>query len=295
MEITIDQARALVALAQYRTYQKAAGSLGKGHSAIVYAIQGLETALGAPVIDRRRYRSKLTPLGERVLSECYRLIDSANQISRLSQHLQEGWEPLLKVVYDGVLSSEILLGAVQKILRQKLPTRIEVYTDFLNGVQEEFEAIEANMMISIVPPQNLELEQYPLPPIPAMLVAARGHPLLRQAGVLTQDQLQEEVLLSVRGSDPRLGLSTQDWESQSHFYLNDFYAKKTAILMGIGYGWLPLYLIEKELKSGQIQLINTEIVNHHDFHPVLYTRKSEILGRAAKKMIQLLCDNPSRS
>jgi DNA-binding transcriptional LysR family regulator len=69
---------------------------------------------------------------------------------------------------------------------------------------------------------------------------------------VTREHLAEHVLLTVRGSDPRLQLATAELDTQSTVHLPDFHSKKAAIVAGIGFGWLPDWLIEKELARKEL-------------------------------------------
>ena len=79
MEITIDQAKALDAVARRGTLQKAAQELRKGHSAVMYLLKGLESQLNLQLFDRKGYRNQLSPEGEIVLKHCRRR-DGVNSI-----------------------------------------------------------------------------------------------------------------------------------------------------------------------------------------------------------------------
>jgi len=103
-----------------------------------------------------------------------------------------------------------------------------------------FERTAADLMIAVLPPRSPGLRSVALPPVPASLVVRADHPLAR--GQHDERSLDAHLLLTVRGSDPRLQLSTAGIEAHSTVHLNDFASKREAILAGIGYGWLPEHL-----------------------------------------------------
>jgi DNA-binding transcriptional LysR family regulator len=74
VNITLDQAEALDAVARLGTYQKAAEELHKGHSAIMYLLRNLEEQVGLKLLDRSGYRSKMTVEGQIVLQYCRELL-----------------------------------------------------------------------------------------------------------------------------------------------------------------------------------------------------------------------------
>ena len=284
--VTIEQARALDALARRGTFVAAAAELRRGHTSILYAVKTLEDALGFAVLDRTGYRTRLTPHGRRVLEGCRALLAAEAELGATIHELRAGWEPSLCVVFDGVVPIEALLGAVGELVAERAPTRIDVRAEFLTGVEDAFERMAADLMIAVLPPRTAGLTAIELPALRATLVAHRDHPLVR--GRQDLRAMRQHLLLTVRGSDPRLELSTAAFEAHSTVHLNDFASKRAAILAGIGYGWLPDPLIAGDLAAGQLRRIAWTRTSHHVFHPRLY--HAGHLGPAARRLVATLVD-----
>ncbi len=294
MHVTLEQARALDALARHGTFQAAAKALHKVHTAVLYAIRGLEAQCGLELLDRRGYRTRLTPAGERVLAHCRRLLEVERELADACAEMQSGWEPSLRVVFDGVFPATPILEVLRALRVDNAPTRLQVTADFLDGVEERFIAEDAHVMISVLPVKQSGLEVVKLPQLAARLVAHRSHPLARHRGPLSPELVASEVLLTVRGGDPRLEMSTAPLEQHSTVKLSDFHAKKAAILAGLGFGWLPDWLAGPELKSGELVQLKVRGGNVHAFEPRLY-HHSKTPGRAAQRLIESLTTRPRRS
>jgi DNA-binding transcriptional LysR family regulator len=279
MNVTLEQARALDALARHGTLAKAAISLDKRHSALVYSLKQLELQTDLVLFDRTGYRIRFTSAGERVLGECRKLLDAADNLERTCRTIKTGWEPRVRIVFDGIHPVGAILSAIKAM--SDVPTRIEVWADFLDGVERAFREREADLMISVLPP-DAPLERVRLRPLVAHLVAHRDHPLARKRRV-TEEELRAYPLLTVRGSDPRLALSTSRLEGLASMHLNDFHTKREAILAGIGYGWLPAYL-----DSPRLARVRFTRGHRHVFEPHVYWRTEHTLGRAARLVIDSL-------
>jgi DNA-binding transcriptional LysR family regulator len=209
MAITLEWARALDALDRAGTLVGAAAQLHKGHTAVLYALGQLEAQTGLALLDRRGYRLRLTGAGRRVLEHARRLLAVEAELVAACHEMRTGWEPDLRVVYDGVVPDAPLLRAVGALVAEAVPTRLRVSSAFLGGVEAEFDATLADLMVAVVPPLGrTPLVATRLPPITAHLVCARAHPLARRRGTITADELAGHVLLTVRGGDPRLELPT---------------------------------------------------------------------------------------
>lgn len=283
--ITIDQARALDALARCGTFVAAAAELRRGHTSVLYAIKTLEDQLGFPVLDRSGYRTKLSPRGRALLDGCRALLAAEAALATTAAELRAGWEPRVAVVCDGIVPIEPLLRAVGALARERVPTRIDVRAEFLAGVEDAFAREHADLMIAVLPPREAGgLTAVELGALPASLVAHARHPLAR--GRHDAEALRAHLLLTVRGSDPRLELSTSAIEAHSTVFLNDFASKRAAILAGIGYGWLPDALIGDDLAKRRLVRIKWARASRHVFHPRLYHRGT--LGPAARRLADAL-------
>ncbi|WP_164020918.1 LysR family transcriptional regulator [Pyxidicoccus trucidator] len=288
MNVTLEQARALDALARHGTFAAAAEALHKGHTAVLYALRTLEEQTELTLLDRRGYRTRLTPAGERVLEHCRKLLAAERELEAACAEIRTGWEPTLRIVFDGVFPAVPLLRVVKELRAEGASTRFHVSAEFLAGVEAAFVRDEADLMVSVLPPTIPGLRTYRLPELKTVLVAHRGHPLARRRGPLKDEELAEHLLLTVRGSDPRLQLSTVSLESRSSVLLNDFAAKKAAILEGLGFGWLPEHLATRELRRGELKALKVARGATHSLQPQLHHRATVKPGRAARRVVQAL-------
>lgn len=285
--VTLEQARVLDALARKGTLQGAAKVLGKGHSSVIYALRMLEDGLALKLLDRSGYRLRLTPAGEAVLGAARALLDAERHLHDVVHEVKSGWEPRLSIVVDGVCPTTTLFETVGELARSVSPTRIDVVTEFLGGVERMFEELEADLMIAVLPVASKLVVPTVLPEFEAHLVAHRRHPLA-QKGKLTLTDLADSLLLTVKGSDPRLSLPTVSLEAQSRVVLHDFAAKKSAILSRVGFGWMPEHLIERELSRGELVRLDLAPRATHRFAPKLYKRRGRKLGRAGQAVFSAL-------
>ena len=226
-----------------------------------------------------------------MLEECSKLISLENEIELVCQELSSGWEPTLRLIIDGILPIDPLLNSIKTFSSKKIPTKLSFHTEFHSGVEQAFHALNADLMISVIPPQKMNLQFKKLPPILATLVAHSRHPLVRTKKKWSLQDLKKHAFLTVRGSHSMLNLSTSPLDSSTSFHFNDFYSKKQAILAGIGFGWLPTYLIQKELASEKLKMIRWEGDHIHTYHPRIYFRGEEKLGKAASMILNELSES----
>lgn len=299
MSITLDQARALVAVAEEGSIARAATRLHKVHSAVIYALKGLEDALGIGVIDRSGYRAALTPMGERVLERCQRLLAEEAELLELGRLARAGHAPWLRVVFDGLLPVEPILAAVRAVTAASPLTRVALFSEFLAEVETRAEREEADVALAVVPfarPPAPGTTALALPPLASVLVAHAGHPLTERGADLAVADLEIHPFLTVRGSDQRLQMSTTALGKAAQFKLSDFHAKRVALLAGMGWGWMPEYLVADDLARGELVVLPWgPDRGRHLFRPTLRARVPEVGGRAVATFVDALLATGGRA
>lgn len=288
MSLDLDALRALEAVVKEGGFAKAAVALNKAQSAVSYQVRKLEQTLGVALLDRSAYRAALTPAGETILAEGRRLLARSRHLEDLAHQFATGWEPRMSLVIDGILPLEPIMTALKRIADDQVPTRIQVKVEFLRGVQYRFDKEEADLMLvkDYVPNPNLCATA--LPEVECVLCAAPGHPLAKGKVHLTD--LQRHVELSVQDSSDH-GDDRHMFGGERVFYLSGFVLKKQALRMGLGFGWMPLYLIERELASRKLVELKYAGGSRYRFTPHLVTRRDRPLGRTGK----LLADHLSQA
>lgn len=290
MRIDIDSFQLLQVLVEEGSFAKAAERLHKAQSAISYQIKKLEQHLGVSLFSREGYRAELTAEGKVIMAEGQKLLQHMANIEHLAQRFSQGWEPKLELVIDGALPMEPILTALKRMAELNLPTKIQLKVEFLTGVQHRFEQDKADIMLVKDYLAGPSYHQQALPEITCMLVAAPSHPLANMQQIRLE-QIQQYVELTIQDSAPEP--SYQD-EMQFHgekvFYLSGFSMKKSALLMGLGYGWMPDFVIQKELSDGL--LVNIDFIggNVSRFIPQLVSNLERPLGKAGQLFTEIIIE-----
>lgn len=289
MRLDIGAFHVLNVIVEQGSFAKAAKKLHKAQSAVSYQIKKLEEHLGIEVFDREQYRAELTPGGRVVWSEGMRMLQQGNRIETLALRYAEGWEPRLDLVIDGSLPLEPVMRALKVMSDSEVPTRIQVKTEFLGGVHQRFEQENSDMMLVKEYTPSPTLIAQPLSATTTILVAARNHPLAALSPIMLE-QLYDYVELTIHdSSDPdKQKLDSLQFGGDRVFYLSDFNSKKSALSMGLGFGWMPDFLIEQELAAGELVELDYEGGSRHTFTPQLVYPSNRPLGKAGEMMAELI-------
>ena len=279
MNFTLDQLLALDSIARTGSFAAAAAELHKVPSAVSYAIQTLESALGLEVFDRSRRKAVLTDAGHRVLTLSREVIASARRLERVASELQDGWEPELHVIVDGALPMNAVLTSIRRFADPDIPTHLRLEVEFQEGVIDRFEDAEGALALVLGFDGDGDADGYdciPLEPLELLLVAGPDHPL---AGTrVTNDNRTDHAELVVRDSSPRFNRRAKQSfiGSGNVVYLSDFHSKRVGLIQGAGYGWIPRHFIEADLKAGTLVQLNAE--------PSAWTYKPQVIIKAGTKL-----------
>lgn len=289
MQITLDSLETLDAIARAGSFSGAAKALHKAQSAVSYGVRQLERALGVPVFDRRGHRAVLTDAGEMVLAEGRALLARARRMETLASRFTEDWEPRIEAVIDGILPMDPIMRALRRMSTDGVPTTIQIKVEFLGGVQDRFERDRADLMLVKDYVRSAGLIEHPLPEVEVVLVVAADHPLAEDSGPLTLSDLHRHVELTVHdSSESRRVADTRLFGGPRAFFLSDFNTKKQALVMGLGFGWMPAYLVRDELASGTLVELPFSGGSRYRFTPLLVHPRDRPLRRAGALLLDRL-------
>ncbi len=289
MKLDLDSIRVLRTVVEQGSFAAAAKKLHRAQSAVSYQIKKLEETLNLIIFDRSDYRAVLTPAGQTILEEGCRLLKQAEHIEELAVQLNQEWEPSFEVVVDGILEITPIMSAMKALLGEDIPTKISLTMEYLGGVQHRFDKNQADLMLVKEYQKSTSLLSQPLKDVECLLCVSAEHSLGSSKNV-SISQLQKAVELSVHDSSEQKNYDVEHMHfgGERIFYLSDFKSKKQALLQAIGFGWMPYYLVEKELKNGQLVEVKYRHGSRFSFTPHLVWRAEKKLGKTAQRFMELL-------
>lgn len=289
MKLDLDSIRVLKTIVDKGSFAAAAKTLHRAQSAISYQIKKLEEVLNLEIFDRSEYRAVLTPAGQTILDEGTRLLSQAEHIEELALQLNQEWEPSFEVVIDGILEIDPIMAAMKHLLAEDIPTKISLTMEYLGGVQHRFDKNQADLMLVKEYQKSTQLLSQPLPGVECLLCVGSSHPLA-ELPLVSIAHLKQYVELSVHDSSEQdlYDVEHMHFGGERMFFLSDFKSKKQALLQDIGFGWMPYYLVKKELEDNQIVEVNYEHGSRFTFTPHLVWRAEKKLGKTAQRFMHLL-------
>lgn len=252
---TLDQLRVFLAVVELGSFTGAARKLGRATSVISYAIANLEAQLGVELLDRQSTRKpQLTEAGRAVLAEARGISNGIDTLRAKVKGLRQGLEAEIHVVVDVLLPAARIVDAL-KAFQEEFPTvALTLHMEALGAVSQLVLDRVAAIGISgpLVGFADIPgLERLGVGSVMLVPVAAPGHPLARigkpgwgEARNHTQLVLTDRSPLT-RGRDFGV-VSPKTWR------LADLGAKHILLKEGIGWGNMPIPMVEDDIAAGRL-------------------------------------------
>ena len=252
---TLDQLRVFLAVTDSGSFAGAARKLGRATSVVSYAIANLEGQLGVSLFDRDSTRKpRLTEAGRAVLLEARTVAGGIDSLRAKVRGMQQGLEAEVHLVIDVMLPAVRVADALKAFLVEFPSVPLHLHVEALGAVAQM--VLTGGAIIGVSGPLPGDagmagIERIGVGTVELVPVAAPDHPLAKAQSAapgLARSQIQ--LVLSDRS--PLTGgmdfavVATHTWR------LADLGAKHTLLREGIGWGNMPLPLIEQDLRDGRL-------------------------------------------
>ena len=134
MNVTLDQVRCFVAVAEELHFARAAERLAMTQPPLSRQIQKLERVIGAQLLDRDNRQVELTPAGVAFLEDCYRLVNTLDQAVAHAQRVESGSAGTVHLGFTAA-SAVGILGPLLGMLGRELPDVEVILHERVTGAQ----------------------------------------------------------------------------------------------------------------------------------------------------------------
>lgn len=280
--ITLEQWRALLAVVEGGSYAKGAEALHKSQSTLTYAVQQIESLLGVKVFEIRGRKAVLTEAGQVLYRRARTLLDEAAALERGAHEMAEDWQPEIRVAVEIIFPTWLLLECLAEFAKARPGTRIEVYETARTGTQEMLaEGLVDFAIGEVAGPDAIEL-----PPIRFTPVASPRHPLHQLGRAVTERDLKRHRRIFIRdtGSQRRVDVSGVE----HRWTVSQKATSIRALVMGLGFAWLPLDVVRDELKAGTLKSLPVKADAKRSATLYLTHADPDFPGRDAAYLAELL-------
>jgi DNA-binding transcriptional LysR family regulator len=250
---SLEQLRALIAVAETGSFSAAARQLDRAQSVVSYTIANLESLLGVALFERGKRKPELTAAGRAILADARRLDLLMGQLNAKAAGLQRGLEGEVSVAVDVMFPSQRLVEALQAFALAFPTVALNLTMEALGGVLKL--VLEGDCAIGISGPnQNWPhvIEAQSIGTVELVLVAAPCHPLAQAPQPVRISDAREHTQLVLTDRSRLTYGQTFGVYSNRAWKLGDLGAKHRLLLAGLGWGSMPHHLVEADLEAGRL-------------------------------------------
>ena len=282
-----DEIESFLAVVETGSFSSAAHKLHKSQSSISYSVKKLEQKLKVQIFDRSKKHVELTDAGRTIHSKLLNIVKINSEIFEFTNLVQNGIETKIKLALTAVTPTPLIIEALQKF-NQKFPqTQIELQFTTHDEPLDYLVKDEADFAISSSKTSFKDLERTQWYTVDFMAVAARGHMATMPETV--EEDLLEMTNLVVGGRKTLLKKSPQhEVDSANIWHVTDFLFKRELLLNGLGWGYMPRRIIERELEEGLLEPVRAKPLVHKQLD--LIRKKSKYKGPAKAYLWKCLTD-----
>jgi DNA-binding transcriptional LysR family regulator len=257
--LTLDQFQVFVAVAEEGSFSATARRMNRAQSAVTYAIQKLEEQVGVALFDRSGYRPVLTEAGAALLPRATRIMREVEAFADQARGITQGLEPELPIVVDAMFPMARIVDAL-RVFGARYPTvPTRIYVASLGATADLVLDGTCTIGIALIfAVQGSTLRAQPIETVSMVAVAAPCHPLSALKRPISTDELQQHVQLVLTDHSGRTDKRDNGVLSRRNWRLGDLGAKHAMLLGGLGWGGMPVHMVEADIAAGRLCKIEPE-------------------------------------
>ncbi|HYM01785.1 MAG TPA: LysR family transcriptional regulator [Stellaceae bacterium] len=283
--MTIHQLLCLDAVVTEGGFQAGAAKLRRTHSTVFTSIKNLESQLGLRLLDRDGYRVTLTETGRSFHQRARVFLHELELLRNHARQLAMGEESEIHVVVGDVCPLPEALGLLHRFFDSCPGTRLHLHFEAISGPWERLFDGEADLIIHHVDKSDPRLDFIALFTGRLLPVVAPNFLPFPISDRITPEQMRDHVQCVIR--DTARHSPSRDYylvEGARTWTVSDQLMKKEIILQGMGWGHMPSFLIDDELRDGRLLSIAGKYLRGGEGEIVAARRRDRPHGPIAHRL-----------
>jgi DNA-binding transcriptional LysR family regulator len=257
--VSLDQLRTFIAAVDEGSFSAAARKLNRVQSAVSGWVGSLEAQIGVVLFDRSGRFPKLTPEGSLLLADARNIVSGVDTLKARAKSIASGLEPELAIVVDVFFPTAVISGAAKAFASRfpLIPLRI-----FVEGLGAAYQPVLDGRcslgILSSLPVAFPSLVSERLGTITLVAVAAPSHPLAGFAHRIPRQELAKAIQLVLTDRSDLMAGRDYGVVSPHSWRLADLSTKHAFLKDGLGWGGMPLHMVEQDIADGTLQVLDVD-------------------------------------
>jgi len=251
--LTIHQLLCFDAVVTESGFQAAAEKLRRSQPTVSSSVKNLETQLRLDLLDRSGYRVALTEAGRSFHERTRVFLRELQTLRNHAAQLAMGEESELRIVIGDLCPLPETLRLLRRFFDRCPGTRLHLHFEAISGPWERLFDDEADLIFHHIDKADPRLDFIDLFKVRLVPVVAPNFLRFPISRSVTPEQMRDYVQCVIRDSARRN--SPRDYflvEGARSWTVSDQLMKRELILQGMGWGHMPKYLIEQDLRRGRL-------------------------------------------
>lgn len=285
--MTLDQLSMFVAVVDQQSFSEAAKKLNISQPSISVAVKNLEYELKIELFDRKQYRPRLTAAGHEIYVKAKHILSLEKELKLSANLLSRGEESHLKIILDIVAPLPQILDVIRAYFAREKACQLELSFCVLGIGIKNVLAGDADLYIGPVFEEYEKINSFFYSHYAMIPVISRRHELGRASMAEIKAQIHEVPRVFLR-YDAQLVQDDAPRVDDRVLVVEDYLIKKETIVAGLGWGRLPLWNIEPELKKKTLIDIRDAFASMRIEGDILVVPKRQPRGKHLNAILTIL-------
>jgi DNA-binding transcriptional LysR family regulator len=294
--VTIHQLLCFDAVVTEGSFQAAAEKLLRSQPTVSSSVKNLETQLQLNLLDRSGYRVTLTEAGRSFHARARVLLHELQNLRNHAAQLAMGEESELRVVIGDLCPLPEILKLLRRFFDGCPGTRLHLHFEAIAGPWQRLFDDEADLILHHIDKADTRLEFIDLFTVKVVPVVAPNFLRFPISRSISPEQMRDYVQCVIR--DTARGSLPKNYflvEGARSWTVSDQLMKKELIVQGMGWGHMPKYLIEQELRERRLLRITGKYFPGGRAELVAARRRDVPHGPIADKLWQFIGEQASKT
>lgn len=287
----LGQLEAFLQVAAQRSFSRAGEALGLTQPSVTARIQSLERDLGETLFERNGRGVTLTEAGTAFLPHAQRVIKALHDGRDAIHSLQELELGTLRLGAAPTISTYVLPGLLKEFRSLYPGLEVSVKTEHSDQIAQMVlsDEVQVGLERSIGHPDVVTV---PLYDDEVVLVASAQYPFAERGTASIEEVIKQPLIMFSRGSGYYALVDNALRQAgvlvSPTMELDNMEATKKMVQEGLGVTILPKVAVEREVRAGELRVIDVEGVVMPKRQVALIYRRGRPLSRAAEAFVRLL-------
>ena len=257
--VSLDQLRTFITAVDEGSFSAAARKLNRVQSAVSGWVSSLEGQIGVTLFDRTGRFPKLTPEGVLLLADARNIVSGVDTLKARAKLMSSGLEAELSVVVDVFFPTAAITKVAQAFAKQFPLTPLRLFVEGLGAAYQP--VLDSRCSLGILgelPVAFPSLVSERLGQIALVMVAAPSHPLASFKQRIPRRELAKHVQLVLTDRSNLMAGRDYGVLSPSTWRLADLSTKHAFLKDCVGWGGMPLHMVEKDIVSGTLVVLDVD-------------------------------------